>query len=44
MQTWRMNLWTQLGKEWMGQTERVTLAYVYIESESESRSVVSHSL
>ena len=44
MQTWRMNLWTLLGKEWMEQTERATLAYAYIESESGSRSVVSHSL
>ena len=42
MQTWRMDSWTQLGKEWMRQIERITLVYIHIETES--LSVVSHSL
>ena len=44
MKTRRMDLWTQLGKEWMRQIERITLVYIYMDIESESPSVVSHSL
>ena len=29
MQTWRMNLWTEQGRERVGQTERVALKHTF---------------